>query len=71
MINVDYEWLIKEVKDNKPRNFFDIFNFTCDVLNIDRSVDGVIENWDVSNRIVNILCDLDSDLMLISNEIDI
>ena len=65
-VDIDYEWLIKEIKNKNPRNFIEIFNYTCDILKIDRINGNVInESWCYINKVINIMCNLDKDLLAI------
>ena len=67
MINIDlidYEWLIKEIKNKNPQNFIEIFNYTCDILKIDRINANIVnENWCYINKVIDIICNLDKDLL--------
>ena len=56
--NIDYEWLITEIKNKNPKDIIEILNYTSEIIKLDTT----IENWDTINKIVDIACRLDKEL---------
>ena len=59
--NIDYEWLITEIKNKNPKDIIEILNYTSEIIKLDTT----IENWDTINKIVDIVCRLDERLIAI------
>ena len=59
MINyIDYEWLIKEIKNKNPHNTIDLLNYTKNILKLDTTT----ENYIMIDKIVEVMCNLDEEL---------
>ena len=68
--NIDYEWLIKEIKNKIPHNIIEILNYTKDILKLSKTT----ENYIMIDKIVEVMCSLDEELRNIavieSNQFD-
>ena len=60
--SIDYEWLITEIKNKNPTGIIEILNFTSEIIKLDTT----IENWDTINKIFQIVCQLDEQLINIA-----
>ena len=65
-VDIDYEWLIKEVKSKNPQNLVDVYHCVCSILKLDKDTNDIPKIMDI----INIMCDLDANLKCISKRYD-
>ena len=57
-IDIDYEWLIKEIMNKNPHNNIEMIKYIRDILKLD----ATIKNSIIIEKIVEVVCNLNEEL---------